>query len=106
MSKYLIQVNFTTEGLKGLQKEGGTGRVPAVKKLFESLGGKLEAFYYALGDTDVVIIAELPDNVSVTAGAIATIASGAARTRTTVLLTPEEVDRAVKMKPDYRPPGK
>jgi uncharacterized protein with GYD domain len=71
----------------------------------EKAGGKLESFYFCLGSDDFTIIADFPSNVDVAAVGLVANASGAARIRTTVLLTPEEVDEAVKMKPDYRPPG-
>ena len=53
--------------MKGLLKDGGTGRRAAVEKLFGSVGGKVEAFYYAFGDTDLFIVADVPDNVSAAA---------------------------------------
>ena len=64
MPKYLVQANYVGEGIKGLLKDGGTGRRAAVEKLFGSVGGKVEAFYYAFGDTDLFVIADLPDNVT------------------------------------------
>jgi uncharacterized protein with GYD domain len=105
MSKYLFQASYTGEGLKGLLKEGGTSRRQAVEKTIEGLGGTLEAFYYAFGYTDVYAIAELPDNVSTAAFALIVNAAGTAKVNTTVLMTPEEVDQAVKKGVDYRPPG-
>jgi uncharacterized protein with GYD domain len=105
MSKYLFQASYTGEGLKGLLKEGGTSRRQAVEKTIEGLGGTLEAFYYAFGYTDVYAIAELPDNVSTAAFALIVNAAGTAKVNTIVLMTPEEVDQAVKKSVDYRPPG-
>lgn len=106
MAKYLIQANYGSEGMKGLVKEGGSGRRAAVEKLVGSLGGRVEAFYYAFGETDLFIIAELPDNVSVTAIGLTVSAGGAiSKFNTTVLITPEEVDKAAKMSPAYRSPG-
>jgi uncharacterized protein with GYD domain len=105
MPKYLIQANYVGEGIKGLLKDGGTGRRAAVEKLFSSAGGKMEAFYYAFGDTDLFIIADLPDNVSAAALSLTVNAVGAAAVRITVLLTPEEIDAAAKKTPNYRPPG-
>lgn len=72
--------------------------------MFDRVGGRLEAFYYAFGPDDLVVIGELPDNETAAAFALQTAASGAARSRTTVLLTPEEIDRSVGMEIDYRPP--
>jgi uncharacterized protein with GYD domain len=105
MPKYLIQANYVGEGIKGLLKEGGSSRRAAIEKLVSSLGGSLESVYYAFGDTDVFVIVDMPDNASMTAVALAAGASGAVTVKTTVLMTPEEVDEAAKKTPDYRPPG-
>jgi len=105
MPKYLAHCNYVGEGLKGLLKEGGTSRRAVVDKLIESVGGKVEAFYYAFGETDLYVIADLPDNESMSAVALMVAASGAITIKTTVLLTPEEVDEAVKKTPIYQPPG-
>jgi uncharacterized protein with GYD domain len=106
MPNYLVQVNYVGEGIKGLLKDGGTRRRAAADKLIKSLGGTMEAFYYAFGDTDVFVIAELPDNASMAALDLALGASGAVTSKTTVLMTSKELDMAVKKKPTYRPPGK
>ena len=105
MPKYLIQANYVGEGLKGLLKEGGSSRRAAVEKLFGSVGGRIETFYYAFGDTDLFIIADVPDNVSAAALSLTVNAAGAATARITVLLTAEEIDAAAKKTPTYRPPG-
>src|SRR5213593_553096 len=105
MPKYLIEASFTAQGVKGIQSEGGTARVEAVTKTVESVGGRLESFLFAFGDRDVYVIADLPDNESAAALALAVNSSGAVATRTVVLLTPEEVDAAAKRSVDYRPPG-
>jgi uncharacterized protein with GYD domain len=105
MSKYLIQASYTTEGLKGLLKEGGSKRREAIKRAIEDIGGKLEAFYFAFGENDVYNIVDAPDNISITAHILAVNASGAVHIKTVVLLTPEEVDQAAKKRASYRPPG-
>ncbi len=105
MPKYLAQVNYVGEGLKGLLKEGGTSRRAASEKAIKSLGGTLEAYYYAFGETDVYAIIEAPDNVSVAALTLTLGASGYVTVKTTVLLTPQEIDEAVKKTPSYRAPG-
>ena len=106
MGKYLWQANYVGEGLKGLLKEGGSSRRAVVEKIIDSMGGKLEAFYYAFGKTDLYAIVEMPDNVSVAAFALTVAASGAVTLKTTVLMTPQEIDKAIKKSPSYRPPGK
>jgi uncharacterized protein with GYD domain len=105
MAKYMIQANYTGEGLKGLLKEGGSGRREAVDKLLASVGGKVESFYYAFGDTDAYVIVDVPDNVTAAAIALTVGAAGAVSIKTAVLMTPEEVDQATKKSPAYRAPG-
>jgi uncharacterized protein with GYD domain len=106
MPKYLVQVNYVGEGVKGLLKDGGSKRRAVVEKLFSSLGGTMEAFYYAFGDTDLYIIADFPDHATVAAGVLTVTATGTVTCKTTVLLTPEELDEAAKKTPIYSPPGK
>ena len=105
MPKYLYQVSYTAEGAKGLLKEGGSKRRSAAEGLVKSVGGKLEAFYYAFGEPDLFVILDAPDNVSAAAGALTVTAAGAVSIKTTVLLSAEELDQAAKKSAAYRPPG-
>ncbi len=105
MAKYLYQGSYTVDGAKGLLKDGGSKRKEVLKQAIESLGGKMEAFYYAFGDTDVYVIADMPDHSSATAVSLVVAAIRAAHAKTTVLITPEEVDKAAKKTVTYRPPG-
>lgn len=106
MPKYLVSGCYTAEGLKGLQKDKASGRRQAVTAAIEGIGGKLECVYFALGEDDVYLIVDLPDNVSVAALAISASATGLVRTRTIPLMTIEEVDRALEKTVNYRPPGR
>jgi uncharacterized protein with GYD domain len=105
MPKFLIQANYKPEGLKGVLKEGGTGRRKAVEQMSAAFGGKVEAFYFAFGDTDAFVVVDAPDNITAAAVAMAVNASGLVSSRTTPLLTPEEVDQAAKKSVTYRGPG-
>ena len=105
MAKYLIEANYRAEGIAGLLKEGGTGRRTAVDELFSSLGGTVESMYYAFGDQDVFIVGDLPDNTSAAALSMKVNAAGAAACKTIVLMTPQEIDIAIKKSSRYRPPG-
>jgi uncharacterized protein with GYD domain len=106
MPKYLIEGSYSDQGLKGLLQEGGSKRREAVEQLTKGMGGRLEAFYYAFGKDDFVIIVDLPSNVDASALSLAANASGAVESRITVLITPEEVDQATKKTVKFRPPGK
>ncbi len=105
MAKYMIKASYTTEGTRGLLKEGGSRRRAAVQKLTEGLGGKVEAFYFAYGEHDVYVIADLPDAAAGVALSLAVNASGAVRLSTIPLITPEEMDTACKKSVAYKAPG-
>lgn len=105
MPKMLIKATYSSEGAKGLLKEGGTSRRAAVQKAVEGLGGKVEAFYYAYGDADAYIIIDLPDAASGIALSLTVNATSAVHVSTIPLITPEEIDQASKKKPKYRAPG-
>ena len=105
MAKYLIVASYTADGIKGVLSKGGSARRDAVAKTVADLGGQVESFYFAFGDEDAYVTVELPDNVSAAAIGMAVGASGMVRTKTVVLLTPEEIDRAAKTQLAYRAPG-
>ena len=105
MPKYLFRGSYTQQGAQGLLKEGGTSRRATIEALAKSMGGSIEAFYYAFGDNDVYVIAEVPDHATATALSLAVGAAGSVALSTTVLVTPEEVDEATKKTVGYRPPG-
>jgi uncharacterized protein with GYD domain len=105
MAKYLLRANYTIDGTEGLLKEGGTARRQAVAELTKSLGGSLDAFYYAFGDADAYVIVDLPSQEAAAAAALVVGAGRGAHVSTTVLMTCEQIDEAAKLSPQYRPPG-
>ena len=105
MPKYLLQVNYTLDGLKGVVAKGGTARKAAATAAAKSVGGKVDAFYFAFGDTDVYVVADMPDNEAAAALALTVSAAGGAAVKTTVLLTTDEVDAATSKDVKYKPPG-
>jgi uncharacterized protein with GYD domain len=105
MAKYLVKARYTVEGAKGVESAGGTSRRDAVATMAEGLGGSLESFYFAFGETDAYVVLDLPDNRTAAAASMAVNAAGAASSEVVVLLAPEDIDAAAKISVDYRPPG-
>lgn len=105
MPKFLIHGSYTKKGLKGFLKEGGVARRQATEKGAKSVGATLEAYYFAFGDSDFYTIVDAPDQAAAIASSLTANASGAVKIKTVVLITPEEVDEAIKKQVDYRPPG-
>jgi uncharacterized protein with GYD domain len=105
MPKFLFETTYTTDGLHGLMKDKAAARRQANERLLQSVDGKLEAFYYAMGDRDVIAIVDLPSAEAAAAVSFAGMSTGLTRVRTTALLTVEEVDRALARKLVFRGPG-
>jgi uncharacterized protein with GYD domain len=103
--KYLLQVNYTLDGVKGVLAKGGAARKAAASAAAKSVGGKVESFYFAFGKTDVYVVADMPDNAAAAALALNVSAGGGATVRTTVLLSVDEIDTAAGAKVKYSPPG-
>ena len=105
MPKYLLEISYAQEGVQALLEKGGTARKTAATAVVKSVGGKLEAFYFAFGPVDAYAIADLPDDVSAAALALTVSASGPVSVNTVSLLTPADIDAAAEKKVTYRPPG-
>jgi uncharacterized protein with GYD domain len=105
MPKYLLQVNYTLDGIRGVLAKGGSARKAAAQAAVKSAGGRVESFHFAFGSTDAYVIAELPDNAAAAALALTVSAGGGATVATTALLTPDEIDQAADANVKYRPPG-
>ena len=105
MPKFLALASLTTEGFRVHGQQGGSKRRDAIANMYEKMGGKLEVYFYAFGEYDVVAIGEAPDNASAAAMSLAINSSGLANTKTILLMTPEEMDEVTKLTVDYKPPG-
>ena len=105
MAKYLFEVNYTLDGVKGVKAKGGSARRAAAEAAAKSAGGAIDEYYFAFGSTDVFVIADFPDNTSAAALALAVTSGGGATVRTVVLLTADQIDDATRRSIDYTPPG-
>ena len=106
MPKYLIKANYNADGVAGLAAKGGTARRDAVDKMLAEAGGTIDCFYYAWGDVDAYLIADVPSDEAMVGIALSVNKSGATSITTTPLLTPEQIDAAASSAPAYTPPGK
>jgi len=105
MPKYMLKASYNAEGVRGVMKDGGTKREAAARTLIESLGGRMEAFYFTHGDSDVVLICDFPDSARALAGVMTVNASGLVMASTTPLIMPADIDAAAKAHATYRAPG-
>ncbi|MGD8816786.1 MAG: GYD domain-containing protein [Acidobacteriota bacterium] len=105
MAKYMIRASYNADGVSRLRADGASKRREVAEKLVTSLGGTMEAFYFCFGDDDLIVIVDVPDNVSAAAASLAVNAGGVVAAKTTVLLTTEEMDQATRAEASYSPPG-
>ena len=105
MTKYLFEANYVGEGIKGLMREGGTRRREALVEALKSVGGSLESFYYAFGETDVLGVLEVPDQADAAALSLMINSTGSVKVHLKPLMTPEDLDEAARKTPSYRAPG-
>ena len=107
MAHYLIQASYSKEGIAQLLANP-QDRAAAVRPVVEGMGGKIESFYFAFGDYDAIVVAELPGNVSAAALAMAVGGNpGISSYKTTPLLTMEEPMAAMRQSSGtgYRSPA-
>lgn len=105
MTKYLFEANYVGEGIKGLMRDGGTKRRDAVDEALKSVGGSLESFYYAFGETDVLGVFDIPDQADAVALSLMINSTGAVNLRLKPLMSPQDIDDAAQKTPSYRAPG-
>jgi uncharacterized protein with GYD domain len=105
MRRFMFKVSYTKDGMQGVIKEGAASRQATIEKMAAGMGGSIASFDFAFGDTDVYVIAEMPDEITAAAVATAVAASGAASIDTVVLLSADDIDAAIAKHAPYRPPG-
>jgi uncharacterized protein with GYD domain len=103
--KYLLEVSYSVDAIRGVVAKGGSARKTAAQAAVKSVGGKLESFYFAFGGTDAYVVVDVPDNEAAAAVALTVAAAGTGNIRTVVLLSPQEIDAALEKKVKYSPPG-
>lgn len=105
MARFMYKVTYSKEGMQGVMKEGAVNRRTFIEKLAAEMGGSVTSFDFAFGDTDLYAIVEMPDQISAAAVATAVGAAGTGSIETVVLLSAEDIDRAIDKHPSYRAPG-
>lgn len=109
MAHFLLQGAYSADAWKALLNKP-ENRINTVTPIVENLGGKVISGYFSFGEYDVIVIMELPDNVTAAAFSLAIAAGGAFKShKTTALMTGDEGIEAMKKGAaitNYRAPGK
>lgn len=101
MPRFLVIARYEAQGARAVMAGGGSARRSVFEHAVLDLEGRLESFDFALGADDVYAVVDLPDTAAAAALSLSISGGGIATVRTVVLLTPEELDRAARLHPDY-----
>lgn len=107
MATYMVQASFTSDAWAKLCKHPEDRRA-VIAKHMEVFGGKLLSFYYCIGEYDVVLISEAPDDTAFMAAVASSISAGHIKsTKTTKLMTSDQAIAAMAEagKAAYAPPS-
>jgi len=80
MRSYVILLNWTDQGAKN--SHDTIKRAKAFRTLIESRGGKVREHLYTLGEYDIVMVTEFPDDDDAAAAVLVLASLGNVRTNT------------------------
>lgn len=96
MAIYMVQASYAPQAVASMVKTP-QDRAAAIKPMIEGMGGKLHDLWFCFGEYDIVAIAELPNNITAAAMAMAIGSSGAMSSyRTTPLMTSSDAKKAMQ----------
>jgi uncharacterized protein with GYD domain len=107
--KFLVFFDFKPDTVAAAMQRP-SDRAAVVGKLCESVGGRLESYYWMFGEHDGFVIADLPDSSAAAAVSLAVTSTGAfSRLETHELIPADQVqgvlDQAKTSQAAYTPPG-
>jgi len=88
MATYIIMANYTQKGIESIKQ--GPDRLEASRVAFQAMGAEIKAFYLTTGEFDMVIVAEVPDDITLAKLVLSTGSRGAVRTKTLRAYTESE----------------
>ena len=97
MPTYISLVRWTCDGIKNVKES--PSRLEAAKKAYEAVGGEIKAFYMVMGQYDMVVVGEVPDDVSATKLALTIGSKGSIRTETLRAFTEDEYKKIISELP-------
>ena len=93
MPTYISLINLTQDGIKNIKES--PDRLDAAKKAFQAFGGELKEFYLVMGQYDMVVVSEGPDDETAAKLALAISSQGAISTETLRAFTEDEYRKII-----------
>ena len=97
MSTYFILANWTEQGIKDVK--ASPKRLRAAKRLAKECGLKFKSFHMTLGQYDIIVSVEAPDDEAVARFALALGSAGNVRTTTLKGFTEQEYQKIIESLP-------
>ena len=80
MSTYIILINYTAQGIKNIKES--PARFDVAKKAIQAMGADIKQVFLTIGQYDLVVIAEAPDDETIAKFLLATGSLGNVSTQT------------------------
>ncbi len=93
MPSYVTLVNWTDQGIRNVKD--APKRADAFEAAVKANGGTLKELYLVLGDYDIVVVADLPNDETAAKLALATASLGNVRTKTLRAFNREEFRKII-----------
>ena len=93
MATYIILTKYTQQGIQNIKES--PARFDAAKKAMQSMGADLKQVFLTMGQYDLVVIAEAPDDETIAKFALVTGALGNVSTQTMRAFTEDEFRKIV-----------
>ena len=88
MATYILLLNWTQQGIENVKES--PKRLAAAKKAWGEMGAKVKAFYLAMGQYDMALLVEAPNDETIAKAVLSQAAKGTIRTVTLRAFTEDE----------------
>ena len=80
MPTYISLIQYTDQGIQKIKES--PARLDHARKGYEAAGGKIKDFFLVMGEYDIVIVSEMPNDEAVAKLSLTLGSAGNVRTRT------------------------
>jgi uncharacterized protein with GYD domain len=97
MATYLALMRWTKEGIEKIKDS--PARLDAARKAIEPHGGKITSFYMLMGQYDMAVVIDAPDDAALARISLSLASKGGIRTETLRAFTEDEYRKIISSIP-------
>ena len=97
MATYIMLVKYTPKGIESIKQS--PARLDAAKKVFKAIGAEIKEFYLAMGQYDLIIVVEAPNDETLARCALDLASKGNVSTQTLRAFKEEEYRKIIAALP-------